>query len=103
MTLEEYRVVILEKLRQCKDAKTARSLLADADLFLRNSRLTQLTQDKFWETLEDDLMIIADEAKQLQDPKASAALGAVVEAARARAHRFRARHGDHHEVRKVER
>lgn len=97
MTLEEYRVLILEQLRQCKDAKTARNLLADADLFLRNSRLTQITQDRFWETLEDDLMIIADEAKKIQG---SAALGAVVEAARARVHRFRARHEDHHRVRK---
>ena len=88
MTLDEYRVTLIERLRACQDTATARSLLAEANLFLTNSRINKLTQDRFWETLEEELDAVGEDAKFLGDPKAAAVLGAVVAAARARIARY---------------
>jgi hypothetical protein len=91
MTLEEYRVTLIERLRACPDTVAARALLAEAELMLCHSRLTDLTYDRFWETLEEHLDALADEAKFSSDRKAGAALDAIVAAARVRIARYRAR------------
>lgn len=91
MTLDEYRGLLIERLGACRDTAAARSLLADASLFLTNSRINQLTQDRFWETLEEELEALGEDAKFLADPKAAAVLRAVVAAARARIMRYRMR------------
>lgn len=91
MTLDEYRGAMIERLRACPDAAAARSLLEEANLMIVNSRMNRLTQDRFWETLEEELEAIGEDVKFLKDPKAAAALGAVVAAARARITRYRRR------------
>ena len=89
MTLDEYRETLTERLRACQDTAAARRLLADAHLFLTNSRINRLTEDRFWETLDEELDAVGEDAKFLKDPRAAAALGAVVAAARARIARYR--------------
>lgn len=89
MTLDEYRGTLIERLRVCQDTAAARSLLAEASLVLANSQINRLTQDRFWETLEEELETMGEDAKFLKDPRAAAALGAVVAAARARIVRYR--------------
>jgi hypothetical protein len=91
MTLDEYRGALIERLRACQNTAAARELLAEAALVLANGRINRLTQDRFWETLEEELDAIDEDAKFLEDPQAAAALAAVVAAARARIARYRLR------------
>jgi hypothetical protein len=91
MTLDEYRETLIARLRACQHTADARSLLAEASLFLTNSRINRMTQDRFWETLEEELDAVGEDAKFLGDPRAAAVLGAVVAAARARIARYRQR------------
>ena len=89
MTLDEYRGTLIVRLRACRDAAAARDLLAEANLVLINSQINPLTQDRFWETLEEELDVLSEDAKSLNDPKTVAVLGTVVAAARARIARYR--------------
>ena len=91
MTLDEYRGALIERLHICPDAAAARSLLSEANLMLANSGMNRLTRDRFWETLEEELKAIGEDVKFLKNPKAAAALGSVVAAARARIARYRRR------------
>lgn len=71
MTLDEYRGTLIERLRACGDTAAARSLLADASLFLTNSRINRRTQDRFWETLEEELDALAKTPSflRIQEPQ----------------------------------
>lgn len=91
MGLDEYRETLIERLRTCQDTAAARSLLADANLFLTNSRINQLTKDRFWETLEEELDALGEDAKFVADRKAAAILGTVGAAARVRIARYHRR------------
>jgi hypothetical protein len=89
MMLDEYRIKVIERLKACKNTAAARHILAEADLVLMNSHVTGLTQDKFWETLHEDLDVLAEESKFLTDPEAGLKLASVVAAAQARIARYR--------------
>lgn len=84
MTLEEFRLTLVDRLRQCRDAAGAREIVIDAELVLANVPLTDLTYDRFWETMEEDLDALAGEAKLASDRKAGTILDSVVAAARVR-------------------
>jgi len=85
MTLDEYRMKIIERLRACQDDACARSLIDEVDTMLHDSRIGKHTHEVFWQALEEDLDALEEEARFLANPEASAALEAVVTAARARA------------------
>jgi hypothetical protein len=89
MMLEEYRTKTIERLKSCGDTACARHVLSEVDLVLMNSQLTKLTQDKFWETLYEDLDTLAEEAKFMNDRAAGVKLSTVVVAAQARIVRYR--------------
>lgn len=89
MTLDEYRGSLIERLRGCQDTAAARSLVAEMNLVLANSRMSRIAQERFWETFEEELDALGEGAKFLKDPKAAAVLGAIVAAARARIARYR--------------
>jgi len=91
MMLDEYRTKVIERLKGCQNTAAARHILSEADLVLMNSRLTKLTQDKFWETLHEDLDTLAEEAKFMTDREAGLKLSSVVAAAQARIARYRER------------
>ena len=91
MTFDEYRLQLLERLRVCRDPASARNIIAEGELMLVNGQLTQLTHDRFWESMEEQLDALGEEAKFLADPKAADTLGIVVAAARSRIARYRAR------------
>jgi hypothetical protein len=97
MTLDEYRTQIIERLKSCRDTTAARSVLAEADLVLMNGRLTRLTQDKFWETLYQDLDALGEEARFMTDREAGVKLSTVVVAARSRIVRYREKIADDQE------
>ena len=94
MSLDDYRDRFVERLRSCTDTAAARTLLAEAELVLVHSRLTVLTQSKFWESLQEDLTAIVDAVRQSTDPASAAKLEAVVSAAQARIARYRERLAD---------
>ena len=87
--LDEYRTKIMERLKACRDTVAARGILAEADLVLMNSHLTRLTQDKFWETLYEDLDGLTEDARFMTDREAGVKLSTVVVAAQARIARYR--------------
>jgi hypothetical protein len=91
MTIEDYRFKLIMRLRACRDPVAARSLLAEAELMLANSRLTRLAHDRFWESVDDDLRSLEEVAKSVADRSTGAALEAVIAAARARIASYRAR------------
>jgi hypothetical protein len=91
MMLDEYRTRVIDRLKTCRDTAEARSILAEADFLLMNSRVTKLTQDKFWETLNEVLDALAQEAKSLPDREPAVKLSAIVAAAQARIAYYRER------------
>ena len=81
MTLDEYRVQVIEKLKACRDPARARGQLAEVDLVLMNSRISDRVQKTFWETLNNDLDVLAQESTLLLEKPAATALSAVIAAA----------------------
>jgi hypothetical protein len=65
MTLEEYRIQVIERLKASQDPVKARGLLAEVELVLTNSRIGDRAQKTFWETLNNDLDIVAQESTLL--------------------------------------
>lgn len=82
MTLEEYRVQVLEKLKGCRDPAQARSLLAEVDLVITNSQVSNHTQKVFWATLIHELDVVEQEASARLGRIAAAELGVAIAAAR---------------------
>lgn len=83
MTLEEYRIQVIEKLKACREPLWARNLLAEVDLVLTNSGISDQARKTFWEDLKNDLEVVAQESTLLLEKQAATALSAVITAARA--------------------
>jgi hypothetical protein len=75
VSLDGYRIQVLEKLRSCRDPRKAREALAEADVILNASGLSRPAQRAFWEGLNTDLDMLAEEP--------SDAITAIVAAAKA--------------------
>lgn len=91
MMLDDYRTTLIERLKDCLGTAEARAILTEADLVLTNCRLTPLTRDKFWETVQEDLERVGLEAGALSDREARFKLAAVIKVAHARIARYRER------------
>jgi hypothetical protein len=91
LILDDYRTGLVERLMSCLSAAEARTILTEAHLVLRNSRLTPLTRDRFWDALQEDLETLGFEARTLSDRGTRLKLAAVVAAAQAGIARYRAR------------
>jgi hypothetical protein len=61
VSLDGYRIQVLEKLRSCSDSRKAREILAEADVILNASGLSRPAQRAFWEGLNTDLEMLAEE------------------------------------------
>ena len=81
ITLEDYRLQIMEQLKAAPGAAFARDVLARVDLVLGSARLSTATVEAFWESLNSDLHILAEESKGVLGREVAAALGAVIDAA----------------------
>jgi hypothetical protein len=89
VTLEEYRLQVLEQLKASPGTAWARDVLARADMVLASARLTTATQDAFWETLNSDLHILAEESKQLLGREVATALTVIIDAAQDEVQKYR--------------
>ena len=91
MMLDEYRTQLIGRLKSWRYTTAVRGILAEADLVLKTGRLARLTQNKFWETLCEDLDTLGAEAKFMTDGEAGVKLSTVVAAAQALIERYRER------------
>jgi len=71
MTLEEYRLKVVERLTACNDSVAAGSVLAEVDLTLLNNRMSPSLQERFWQNLHGDLDNLTDQACFLDKPVAA--------------------------------
>ena len=81
VTLEDYRIQIIEQLKAAGGTVRARDILADVDMVLATATLSTAAQGAFWESLNSDLDILAEESKGVLGKEAAAALGAIIAAA----------------------
>jgi hypothetical protein len=81
MTFDEYRIQTIEKLKGFGDAAEARVLLAEVDLVLGSSHISDRAQKTFWEALSNDLDVIAQEATLFVGKQAVEKLREVISAA----------------------
>ena len=82
MTLDEYRLQVVERLRACQDPKQARALLAEVECVLTASRMSDHTLRVFWRTLSGALELLEQESAHLEI-RQLAVLSAVLVAAQA--------------------
>jgi hypothetical protein len=68
MTPDEYRIELLKDLKTCEVPAEARQWIAEAYLFLAQSRLTDRDRMEFWSSLDRDLDMLAQESIQFPDP-----------------------------------
>jgi hypothetical protein len=83
LTLDGYRIQVLERLKGCQDPARARDLLAEVDLMLGASGLSPRAQQAFWQGLSTDLEVVAEESTKLLGKDRAVRLTAVVLAAQA--------------------
>lgn len=74
LSLDGYRIQVLERLRSSRDPREARDVLAEADVILNASGLSRQAQRAFWQGLDTDLDVL------LEDP--TGALSAIIGAAK---------------------
>ena len=79
--LDEYRIRVIEQLKNCQSPKGARDLLEEVDLMLKSSQLSEGTQRKFWQTLASDVEVVAQDSVFLLEKHVAAVLTPVLEAA----------------------
>jgi hypothetical protein len=88
VTLEDYRIQVIEQLRVAHGTARARDLLAEVNIVLASAQLSTAAQGEFWESLNGDLDILAEESKGVLGKEAAAALGAVIAAAQGSVMRY---------------
>jgi hypothetical protein len=62
MTLEEYRIQLLNRLKECSSPAKALELVDEAALVLAQSQVSENTLRKFWTDLREDLQMLVDES-----------------------------------------
>jgi hypothetical protein len=81
VTLEDYRIQIIEQLKAAPGTERAHDLLAEVDMVLASARLSTAAQGAFWDNLHSDLDVLAEVSKEVLGKEAAAALNEVVVAA----------------------
>lgn len=76
-TLDEYRRKLVVRLEGC-ELTQAKMLLAEADLWLAVSRISEGDQDAFWRAVSRELDHFADEIALLRLKTLASLLGAVL-------------------------
>jgi hypothetical protein len=80
-SLDDYRAQIVAKLRVASGPNGVRALLAEVHLMLAGAKLSKRARSAFWESLKNDLDVLAEDYKGLLGKDAASALGAVLAAA----------------------
>jgi hypothetical protein len=67
MALGEYRIQLLDRLKECSSPAKALELMDEARLLLAQSQLSEATLQKFWTDLREDLQILVESASDLRE------------------------------------
>jgi hypothetical protein len=82
MTLEEYRIQLLNRLKECSSPAKALELVDEAALVLAQSQVSENTLRKFWTDLREDLQMLVESAPDLGERGSRAVHIAVMTVAR---------------------
>lgn len=88
LSLEGYRIQVIEKLKALQDPASAHALIDEADTVLKATGLRVPAQRAFWEALHTDLDVIAEEWSEILGKEAAATLGATLAVAKADVRRY---------------
>lgn len=88
ISLEGYRIQVIEKLKSMQDPTRAHDLMDEVDVVLRATGLSRPAQRSFWEALHTDLEVIAEEWAEIRGEAAAAALRPVIAAAKTDIERY---------------
>ena len=89
VTFEDYRIQIIEQLKAARGTARTHDILAEVDMVLASAGLSTAAQGAFWESLNSDLDILAEEWSGVLGKEAAAALSAVIAAAQSAVLRYR--------------
>lgn len=89
VTLEDYRIQIIEQLKAARGTERAHDLLAEVDMVLASARLSTAAQGAFWDSLHSDLDMLAEVSKEVLGKEAADALSEVVTAAQGAVLKYR--------------
>jgi hypothetical protein len=78
MGLDEYRIQVIEQLENCRSFGRARELLAEVDLVLKGSGLSEGIQRVFWQAISSDLDVVLQESPLLLEKRAADTLGPII-------------------------
>lgn len=82
LSLDGYRIQVLERLKNSGDPQRARDVLAEVDVALNALDMSPRAQRAFWEGLYTDLDVVAEEWMQLLGKERATTLGAIIAAAK---------------------
>lgn len=88
LSLEGYRIQVIEKLKVMQDPERAHDLIDEVDTVLKATNLSKAAQRAFWEALHTDLDVIAEEWSEIVGKAAAAALGAILATAKTDVRRY---------------
>jgi hypothetical protein len=83
VSLDGYRLQVLERLKASGVPARARDILSEVDVMLNASALSRPAQKAFWEGLSRDLDVLSEDFMPLLGKEAAIAFSAVMAAARA--------------------
>ena len=88
VSLEGYRIQVLEKIKATRDPQRARDLIAEVDVALRATGLRRAAQRAFWEALHTDIDVLIEESVTVLGRDLAAELGAIIAAAQTEIRRY---------------
>ena len=83
LSLEAYRIQVIEKLKAVKNPGRAHALIDEVDSALKATDLSTTAQRAFWEALHTDLDVIAEEWSEILGKEAAVALATILATAKA--------------------
>jgi hypothetical protein len=89
LTLEEYRIQVVERLKGLREPVRVTGVLLEVELFLAHSAISSETQRSFWDKLYNDLDVVTQDSTLLLGKQAATELRAVVAAAQTEIAQYR--------------
>ncbi len=89
MTLEELRIDLLDRVRNCRDPNSVEQLIADAEHKLNASALGEKSRRAFWDAVDHDLVVVTQEASVILERQGALTLRTTIGRARAALVRYR--------------
>ena len=88
ISLEGYRIQVLEKIKATRDPQRARDLIAEVDVALRATGLRRAAQRAFWEALHTDIEVLTEESATVLGRDLATDLGDIIAAAETEIRRY---------------